>query len=253
MEPYNGTFEMVDPFAIVIDHRYQREIRPALVAAIAADPRWELFGVPVLLKRGDGEGSSVYYCADGQQRIEGIKNSTNPPRQIPAVWFPVHHLADEAAVFVQINEFRIALSAMQKHKGKLIAEDPATLAIARAVETAGLSIGGTNRDQSARTITAVSSLYAIYERLAEEGLLQTLIVCRDAFADDSGAFTSPILRGVAQVIEEQDGSYDRQRLTGALSGTSVHSILRKSEELRFDMGGSKGTNVRRAIKALARI
>jgi hypothetical protein len=252
MEPYNGTFEMINPFLVVIDHRYQRELRPALVAAIAGDLRWELFGVPVLFKRGDGEGST-YYCADGQQRIEGAKNSVNPPGLIPVVWFPVSQLADEAAVFVQINEYRIALSALQKHKGKLVAEDPATLSIERAVTTAGLSIAGTNKDQEARTVTAVSSLYTIYERLAEEGLLQTLVVCRDAFEDDSGAFSSAIMRGVAQVIEEQDGAYDRQRLTNALHATSVHAILRKSEELRFDMGGSKAMNVRRAIKALARI
>jgi len=252
MEPYNGTFEMVDPFTIVVDHRYQRDLRPALVAAIAADPRWELFGVPVLFRRDDGS-NSVYYCADGQQRIEGVKHSTEPPRLIPAVWFPVNHLADEAAVFVQINEYRIALSALQKHKGKLVAEDPATLAIERAVETAGLSIGATRRDQDARTIMAVSSLYWVYERLAEEGLLQTLIVCRDAFEDDSGAFTSSILRGVAQVIEEQGDSYDRARLTTALRSTSVHALLRKSEELRFNMGGSKALNVRRAIQALARV
>ena len=252
MEPYNGTLEMVDPFAIVVDHRYQRDIRPALVAAIAANPRWELFGVPVLFRREEG-GHSVYYCADGQQRIEGIKHTEDPPRLIPAVWFPVNHLADEAAVFVHINEYRIALSALQKHKGKLVAEDPATLAIERAVETAGLTIGGSSNDQDARTIMAVSALYAIYERLAEEGLLQTLIVCRDSFEDDSGAFSAAVMRGVSTVIEEQDGSYDRQRLTTALRNTSVHQILRKAEEMRFNMGGSKAVNVRRAIKALARV
>src|SRR3546814_3964421 len=51
-----------------------------------------------------------------------------------------------------------------------------------------------------------SSDLTIYERLAEEGLLQTLIVCRDSFEDDSGAFTSPILRGVAQVRSEEHTS-----------------------------------------------
>lgn len=252
MEPYNGTFELVDPYTIVIDHRYQRDLRPALVAAIASDPRWELFGVPVLFRRDEG-AHSVYYCADGQQRIEGIKRSQNPPRLIPAVWFPVSHLADEAAVFVHINEFRIALSALQKHKGKLVAEDPATLAIERAVEQAGLTIGMGGHNENARNIMAVSALYGIYERMAEEGLLQTLVVCRDAFENDAKAFSSAILRGVAQVIEEQDGNYERQKLTTALSRTSVHAILRKSEELRVDIGGSRATNVRRAIKALARV
>lgn len=249
MDPYNGTFEMVDPNEIIIDHRYQRDIRPALVAAIASDPRWELFGVPVLFRRSNG----MLYCADGQQRIEGIKRSQSPPRLIPAVWFPVVGVDEEAAVFVQINEFRIALSALQKHKGKILAKDPATLAIERAVATAGLSIGGSRTQGEAHSIYAVSALYSIYERLGEEGLLQTLIVCRDAWDGDGSAFSAQMLTSVAQVIEEQDGTYERQRLTRALTRTTPAHLNRKAEEFRFSMGGSKRANVRRAIKALARV
>lgn len=249
MESYNGTFEMVDPRVIVIDHRYQRELRPALVAAIASDPRWELFGVPVLFKR---EAKGIYYCADGQQRIEGIKRSKNPPKEIPSVWFPVQGVDEEAAVFVQINEFRIALSALQKHKGKIVAKDPATLAIERTLENAGLSIGkGSDKDPN--TIYAVASLYNIYNRIGEEGLLQTLVVCRDAWQGDSAALSAQMLRSVADVIEEMDSNYERSRLTKALSRTSPHQLIRKSEEFRFNMGGSKSANVRRAIKALAKV
>lgn len=250
MDAYNGTFEMVDPRVVVIDHRYQREMRPALVAAIASDPRWELFGVPVLFKR---EAKGIFYCADGQQRIEGIKRSKNPPSRIPAVWFPVQGVDEEAAVFVQINEFRIALSALQKHKGKIVAKDPATLAIERAVESAGLSIGKSGSDQDAHTIFAVAALGSIYNRIGEEGLLQTLVVCRDAWDGDSAALSSQMLRSVGDVIEELDSNYERGRLTKALSRTSPAQISRKAEEFRFNMGGSKQANVRRAIKALAKV
>lgn len=249
MESYDGTFELVDPTEVVIDHRYQREMRPALVAAIASDPRWELFGVPVLFRRSNG----TLYCADGQQRIEGIKRSKNPPKLIPAVWFPVVGVNEEAAVFVQINEFRIALSALQKHKGKILAEDPATLAIERAVEEAGLSIGANNNSMDSKTLMAVAALYNIYGRVAEEGLYHTLVVCRDAWDGDSSAFSSQMLRSVAQVIEEMDSNYDQQKLTRSLSRTSPGALNRKAEELRFTMGGSKQANVRRAIKALARV
>lgn len=248
MERYNGTFELVDPTEVIIDHRYQREMRPALVAAIASDPRWELFGVPVLFRRSNG----ALYCADGQQRIEGIKRSKNPPKLIPAVWFPVVGVDEEAAVFVQINEFRIALTALQKHKGKILAQDPATLAIERAVEEAGLTIGAASNGD-AKTLMAVSALYNIYGRIAEEGLYHTLVVCRDAWDGDSSAFSAQMLRSVAQVIEELNSNYDQQRLIRSLSRTSPSALNRKAEELRFTMGGSKQANVRRAIKALARV
>lgn len=249
MEPYNGTFEMVDLRLIVIDHRYQRAPKPALVAAIASDPRWELFGIPVLFKRSNNQ----YYVADGQQRILGMKSSKTPPREIPAVWFPVDDLADEAAVFVQINEFRKSLTSLEKHKGKIVAEDPATLAIERSVETAGLTVGGNSAAQDARTINAVAALYWVYDRIAEEGLTQTLIVCRDAFEDDSSAFSSHMLRAVGSIIEEQDGAYERQKLVRALKRTSPHAILRTAKSLEFDLGGSRPVNVRRAIKKLAKV
>lgn len=250
MEGYTGTFEEVDLNMVVVDHRYQRDLKPALVAAIATDPRWELFGVPVLFKRENG----MLYCADGQQRITGMKQTKEPPKTIPAVWFPVKGLDDEAAVFVHINEFRKSLTALEKHKGKIVAKDPSTLAIERAVEVAGLTVGGpAGSTDGSRTIGAVSSLYSIYNDLGEEGLVQTLIVCRDAFPDDSGAFISPIMRGIAEIIAEQNGDYERQKLTRALQRTSVPQVLRKTEELRFDLGGSRQRNVRRAIKTLARV
>jgi len=249
MEDYTGTFEMVELNAIVIDHRYQRDLKPALVAAIATDPRWELFGIPVLFKRENG----MFYCADGQQRLTGMKQTKEPPRTVPSIWFPVQGLDDEAAVFVHINEFRKSLTALEKHKGKIIARDPSTLAIERAVETAGLTVGGSGTNEGARTISAVSTLYSVYNELGEEGLMQMLVVCRDAFQDDAGAFSSPIMRGVAEIIADQNGSYERQKLTRSLQRTSVPQVLRKTEELRFDLGGSRQRNVRRAFKALARV
>lgn len=249
MESYPGTFELVDPNLVIIDHRYQRELKPALVAAIATDPRWELFGVPVCFKRSNGQ----LYCADGQQRITGIKQSKEPPTRIPVVVFEVTGLDDEAAVFVHINEFRKSLTALEKHKGKIVAKDPSTLAIERVADTAGVTIGGAKVSQDARTVTAVAALYSIYNDLGEEGLLQTLVVCRDAFESDPSAFSGPILKGIAQIIAEQNGSYERTKLTRALKKTSVHEVLRKTEELRFDLGGSRQRNVRRAFKALAKV
>lgn len=247
MDAYNGHFEMVDLGSIIVDHRYQREEKPALVAAIAADPRWELFGVPVLFRRPNG----MFYCADGQQRITGMRNTAKPPKQVPAVWFPVEGLADEAAVFVHINEFRKSLSALEKHKGKIVAKDPATLAIERVVSGAGLSIGV--NPTNAKSIQAVGTLYSIYNDLGEEGLLRVVTTCRDAFEFDSGAFSAPILTGVAEVVADLNGAFDQGKVIDSLRKTSVPQILRKTEELRYDIGGSRRKNVRRAIKALARV
>lgn len=249
MDEYSGHFQMIDPRVIVIDHRYQRPNKPALIGAISTDPRWELFGVPTLFKRGN-----IFYCGDGQQRILGVLNSAKPPKLIPAVWFEMSHLRDEAAVFVQINEFRIALSAMEKHRGRIVAEDPIATIIERVAKKVGVTISDRVGDSNdIHTITAVSSLYWIYNLIAEEGLTQTLTVCRDAWPDDNGKFSAPIMRVVAVVIAEQGETYERARLTGALSKHAPGKIIRKSQEIQFDIGGSRGVNMRRAVKVLAKV
>jgi hypothetical protein len=240
---------MVDPRLIVVDHRYQRAEKPVLIAAISTDPRWELFGMPICFKR-----SHTFYCVDGQQRIAGVLRSGAPPREVPVVWFDQVHLRDEAAFFTEIQEFRIALSAMEKHKGKIVAENPATLAIERVAALVGVTITDKMAaSEESRTITAISTVYYVYEQLGEDGLTQTLTVCRDAFEEDTGGFSAPILRAVANLIEEQGENYERAKLTAALKTTTPGKLRRKAEELRFDIGGSLGQNMRRAIKLLAKV
>lgn len=249
MNGYPGTFELVDPRTVVIDHRYQRQAKNTLISTIAQSPSWEAFGVPTCFKRGNG----MLYCADGQQRIAGMLRSEKPPKLIPVVWFDIQDVPEEAQVFVMINEWRKSLQPIEKHRSKIVAHDPAALAIEEAVTQAGFTIdtsAGTG-SANARTIQAVAGVNTIYNRIGQEGLLQTLVVIKDAWPDDGAALSTHILRGVAELIEEQGENYNRAKLTTALRKTQPHFVLRKADELRFDFGGSKLSNVRRAFAALA--
>lgn len=249
MNGYNGKFEMVNPKEVVIDHRYQRPLKQTLVSTIAQAPAWELFGVPICFKRANG----MLYCADGQQRIAGVMASENPPKEIPVLSFPMHDLADEAEVFVRINEWRKALQPIEKHKGKIVAGDPPTLAIERAVASAGFTIdtGVGTGPAHARTIQAVAAVGMVYNRIGEEGLLQTLVCIRDAWPDDPIGLKAQVLRGVGTLIEEQGENYSRVKLTNALKKTTPSAVMRKAAELSLQIGGSKQTNVRNAFSVLA--
>lgn len=251
MKEWHGKFETIDPKLIVIDHRYQRPTKADLVEAIAANPVWEAFGVPVVFKR---EGNNaVYYCADGQQRIAGVLASEQPPRQIPVVVFTVTGLEHEAEIFVRINEYRKALTPIEKHTGKVVAKDPAALAIERAVAAAGFTIAKT---PSPRAVGAMSALYYAYNLLGENGVTQVLVQIRDAWPDDRKALDANMIRVLAEVIDQQaaggNGGYSRGKLTQKLVRTSPGSLLRKAEEIHFDTGVSKRAALRRAFKALAK-
>lgn len=247
MEAWNGKFELVDPRLIVVDHRYQREEKANLIAAIAANPDWAAFGALSLYRRGD-----VLYCVDGQQRLRGVLNSASPPKVVPAVIQDQGTVVDEATTFAAINITRRAVESMEKHKALVSAKNATALAIDRAAEKAGFTIGVEVADPN--TVMAISALYHIYSRLGEEGVVQTLVQARDSWPSDRLGVSAHLLRGISQVIIDLgDEGYNRGKVTAALSKTSPALILRQSEALRFDLGGSKQKNVRRAIKALCKI
>jgi Family of unknown function (DUF6551) len=263
MEEFTGVFELIDPHLILVDRAYQRTEKQNLIDAIAAYPLWEAFGTVTCFVRvredSQGKERRTYYCVDGQQRIKGILKTEKPPKAVPVISYVMHNVRDEAEVFVRINEFRKALSALEKHKGKLVAEDDAALAIERAVTAAGFTIGeATSRGEGSRTIHAIAALNWIYNLIGEEGVTQTLVQIRDAWPDDRTGIESQMLKAIAQVIAEQQGSeknggYNRSTLTKNLQATNPAALFRKAEALRFDVGGSRAVNLRRALKTLAKV
>jgi ParB-like chromosome segregation protein Spo0J len=238
---------MADPMAIVVDHLYQRPEKQTLIERISANFDPMLFGRPSCFKRGNG----MLYCIDGQQRLAGAKAAGL--RSVPVVVFDVVGAKREAEVFVEVNEARKALSGLEKHRGKIVAEDPAALQIERAVETAGFSVA-VNAD-SPRAIASIGALGYAHKTIGEEGIVQLLTVAREAWGEDKKLTGTQIIRALTDIIDEQrkNGGYTRSKLCTALKRTSPAQILRKAEEIHFDQGTSKRDSVRRAFKALAKV
>lgn len=244
-----GTHEMVDPYVIIVDHKYQREQKPALISRIAASFDPMLFGRPICFLRENG----MRYAIDGQQRIAAAKILDPPMRSIPVVSFELVGIQREAEVFVRINEARKSLTGLEKHRGKIVAKDPAALQIERAVERAGFSIGVNHG--SSRSIAAVGSLAYANDRVGEDGIVQILTVVREAWGDDRKALDGIILRTLADIIEGQsnNGGYVRSKLVTSLKKTDPARILREAERLHFEHGTTKSQSVRNAFKGLAKV
>lgn len=249
MDEWNGTFEQVDPRIVIVDHRYQRPEKQNLIAAIAANPDWAAFGAISLYRR---EGMLV--CVDGQQRLRGILQSEKPPKTVPAVIQPKANVVKEATTFAAMNITRRPVESMEKHISLVVAEAPASLAIERATKKAGFSLEqNSSQTGDPNTVQAISALYSIYSKLGEEGLVQTLVQARDSWPSDHLGVSAHLLRGVMQVLIDLGEDYNRAKVTTALARSSPSLILRKSEAMRFDFGGSKQKNVRRAIRDLCKI
>lgn len=246
MDEWNGKFELVDPKLVVVDHRYQRTEKENLIAKIASSPDWAAFGALSCYQR---EG--VLVCVDGQQRLAGVLQSETPPKKVPAVIFDKATLDKEAQTFTKINVNRTQLSALEKHRGLVVAKNPAALAVERAADKAGFTLQPSTG--STRNIQAIGAVYNAYNLLGEDGLLQVLVQLRDAWPGETSALTVNIIRGVTDVMIDLGSDYNRAKLTNSLAKATPGAIMRKAEELRFDTGGSKQKNVRRAIKALCKV
>lgn len=248
MLEWNGSFERVNINSIVVDHRYQRDERPALINSISNNVSWEPFGVLTCIRRKNG----IFYCVDGQQRLAGLKASNDPPKEVPVVWFEVPSEQEEARIYGVINEARKALYPMDKHKGRVFSEDDRALAIEAICETAGYTLGKSGGGDSPRTLRSITALYKLYDLLGEDGLLQVLTVIREAWPDDAHATSSLMLVGVGDLIQAAGDGYSRAKTIAALKKTLPSKVLRRADELVLDVGGTKRTNVARALRQLAK-
>lgn len=252
MEINWGKVENVDPFTIVVDHKFQRPEKPYLIEKIAANFDPMRFGRPICFLRDN----AMRYCIDGQQRIAAYKllvDRQGAPRSVPIVSYGLVGIQKEAEVFVSINEARISLTGLEKHRGKIVALDPAALQIERAVDKAGFSIG--HNGESPRAIGAIGSLGYAHGLVGEEGIVQILTVIREAWGDDKKAIDGGILRTIADIVDgkAKNGGYNRAQLVRALQKTTPSKILRRAEELHFEHGTSKRASTRNAFKALCKV
>lgn len=254
MENWNGEFEMVEVGRLNVDHRYQRAEKDVLIQAIAKNPDWRAFGALMCQRRGNG-GNSVLVIIDGQQRFKGVMASDEPPMKVPCIIMPKDKLEAEARTFVTINVQRKSVGTMEKHDALVTAKDPAALAVKRATEKVGFSLGtrGVIGGGSPKTIQAVASVYHAYNVLGEDGLVQVLTVIRDAWPDDAAGVSLHMLRAITQVLVDLGTSYNRGKVVLALGKATPSRILMKAEELMYRKGGSKQENVRDAIRELCKV
>lgn len=263
MKKFNGTFEMVSPHELVVDHKYQRPEKWDLIATIASDPIWEAFGVIVCSKRKGRNGQVFRYVIDGQQRLMGVLAANEIPQEVPVISFEVDSVKEEAELFSRINEARKSVNQYERFRAHITAEDPRYLHIQSAVERAGFTVGsgGSGGSNDPLTVMAIGGLQALYNAGGEEGVYVVLAAIKQAWEGENGWVESWLLRALADVVEEhasltRDGKaepLDVDTLAKALARTTPGRLMRKGEENRFAMGGSKRQNIRRALKTLAKI
>ena len=131
--------QFMAPGELAIDATYQRSIlggdSQTLIRKIAQHWNWDLCQPLVVARRTGGE----LFVIDGQHRLEAA-HARGDIAMLPCVVVDYASAADEAASFVHLNQQRRPLSKLDVFKAAVASEDPRSVAIAAAIEHAGLSL-----------------------------------------------------------------------------------------------------------------
>lgn len=172
------------PKQLQVDPAYQRDLDDssrALIGRIARSWDWGLFQPLVVARRGDGR----MFVVDGQHRLEAAK-LRGDISQLPAVIFHPADAADEAAVFVELNQSRRPLTAYALYKAALAAGDQHAIALDGIMREARLAFTG-----------------AADLRAAKPGRLNNVHTVRKWHQKHGDAATRRVLKAVGHVFGDQ--------------------------------------------------
>lgn len=209
----------------------QRELNAARVDKLASEMELEQLGNPTVSLR-DG----LFYCIDGQHRIEGYKkwlgDGNWEDQQFQCWTYEGLSEQDEAEIFLRLND-TLTVRALEKFRVGVQAGRPEESDIDRIVRAQGLRVSS---DKGG--IRAVATLRKVY-RLGPAALATSLRMIRDAYGE--AGLEWAVIEGLGLLCHRYDGDIDEatavQRLGKAHGG--VNGLINAAETLRKQTGSAR--------------
>lgn len=219
----------------------QRQFRRAHGDSLAADLDLNKLGLLIINHR-DG----IYWVLDGQHRLYALKsNGFNEGYDIECEVYENLSDAEMADIFLG-RDARRAVSPYDKFHVACTAGYARESDIRRTVEAQGLKISQTKDDGC---IGAIAALGTVYDSAGSVVLGQVLRTIKNAYAGDTYAFDSQVIKGLGLVFNRYDGKTNERDLAARLSTTpqGVRGLLRRAESQRERTGNQKAQCVAAAV------
>ena len=129
-----GDLVYIDKFKLKVPVEYQRDYNPLKSRKIRLNWSWEACGSLTVMDR-DGE----LFIVDGQHRYRAALTMESI-KTLPCSVFKSGGVKDEAMLFVQCNNSRAFVSAIEKHKAMCVADDDLAKFVAATLDNARLTI-----------------------------------------------------------------------------------------------------------------
>lgn len=230
MEEYNPYvpnvhYELIPIKNLVSDQLYQRSLSASHITK--AVEHFDLYQInPVKVSRREGTN----YVFNGQHTIE-IVAAKSGSRDTP-VWCMIYddlNYEQEADIFANQMKFVKPLLPYEVFNANLEAGNPDQQMIKRIVESYGMEIG---KAKSANTITAVSTIEAIYKKHGYHTLDQVMRMCIGTWEGESMSFSSNMLNAICLLVVAYGDLLDEQTFKEKLGAVSARQICRQAKERR---------------------
>lgn len=190
--------ESVPLSAIAHDGSYQRPVNAKRVARMAATYNPALFSPIVVSLREDG----LFYVVDGQHRVgmlRAVPTFVDRDIIVPCRVLRGLTVAEEAALYVTIDDLPVGLNPIQRYAAAFAANEPAAVAITEALARIGRKVGRARSD-----VRCVKALYWVHAR----GRLDSALAIADVWAtatEDDSAFSAAMIKLVATFLMRVPG------------------------------------------------
>lgn len=216
---------------------YNRKIDPARVRGIVKTFNERLLGT-LLISFRDGS----YFIVDGQHRVAAM-NILGAETALCEVLFGLTY-EEEAKLFFDINVRAVKrpLNAYEEIHGLHEAQDEKTLEMFSVVSKYGFEISkmvGENK------LACVSTVKRISDRYGVDNLDTTLSVVKQTWGGDQEALKSPIVEGIAYLVNIYGNEIDLGRFPAKLGSVSPKTLFAGADA--DPAGGMKRTRIARQI------
>ena len=173
---------------LLIDPAYQRELDESRVDAMSKKFDESRIGVPVVSLRKDGK----FYVLDGQHRCEAARRAGLSDSKILCEVHNELTQAEEAELFLKLNNGRKTVGAYDKYRARMTAHEPIAVEFTRIVNSLGLRIGP---GQSKNTINAILAIEFAHRR--NRNLHSTLNVLKRWGGGDESFFEGTMIKDMS--------------------------------------------------------
>ncbi len=227
-----GEFRRINKKDIRVDAAYQRDANANKVLEFRRNWSWVACGTISVAER-DG----FYWAMDGQHRVLAAQGRSDI-RTMPCLVFDIDDVAVEAKGFLNANGNRKPVSAIDKHRARIIAEDELAVKIQETLDALGLTLA-----KSARSAGDFGAISWAYRNAADdfETFRKVLTLSTEICRDAGVPVAEKLVDGLLYIERNYEGGVTERKLAARIRRVGAERLIEAATRAAayFARGGAR--------------